>query len=536
MDFNFNSYSYPSKRTVAFAKDAMAATSVPQAAEAGIEIIRRGGNAIDAIVAMAMCIPVVEPVSNRIGGDAFAIIYSGGALYGLNASGYAPSKLSVEALNKKGYADMPPCGFEAVTVPGAPSVWAALSSRFGRLSLAETAEPAARFAEEGYPVPAGAASGWNGAFKNYLKHRGDEKFSAWFGTFASNGATPAAGEIWRCADMARTLREIAATNAESFYRGELMERIVKFSDEYGGYFTKKDFIDFKPLFVEPISVNYRGYEVCELPPNGQGATALIALNILENFALGDSRETAMNYHYQIEAMKLAFADSLKYIADPDCMDVPVSDLLSKEYARERSKLITDRAQIFSHGRPPASGTVYLCAADGDGNMASYIQSNYMGFGSGLCVPGTGISLHNRGKNFSLDPGHANCLKPGKRPYHTIIPGFLKKDGKPVGPFGVMGGFMQPQGHAQMMVNTIDFGMNPQDALDAPRWRWVSGADIELESFINVDIARRLSEMGHDVSLLHDYGSMGRGQIIWRLDNGTLCGGTEPRADGAVCVY
>lgn len=534
MNLNFNRYSYPSRRTAVFAKNGMTATSTPQAAEAGVEIMRRGGNAVDAIVAMAMCLPVVEPTSNGVGGDAFALIYTGGKLYGLNASGYAPSRINARLMRDKGYDKMPALGFEPVTVPGAPSAWAALNKRFGRLPLSAAAEPAAKHAEEGYPLSYITARGFRGASMSYSKT--DEKFKGWFDTFAKGGKTPGAGELWSSAEMAATLREIASTGAESFYRGDLMEKIVKFSDDFGGYFSKDDFINFKPEWVEPVSVNYKGYDVYEMPPNGQGITALIALNILSNFELDNARETARNYHVQIEAMKLAFADARKYIADPKFMSMPVEQLLSKEYARERSGLITDRAQVFTHGKPDSSGTVYLCAADGEGNMVSYIQSNYMGFGSGLCVPGTGISLHNRGLGFSLEPGHDNLLEPGKRPYHTIIPGFLMKGGKPVGPFGVMGGFMQPQGHAQMMVNTIDFNMNPQDSLDAPRWQWIKENEIELESFMSNDIVRGLAERGHNIKLLYEYGSMGRGQIIWRLDNGVLCGGTEPRTDGTVSVY
>ena len=533
---NFNSFSYPSRRTVVFAKNGMAATGTPQAAEAGIEIMRKGGNAIDAIVAMAMCLTVVEPTSNGIGSDAFAIVYTKDKLYGLNASGWAASKISAEIMRQKGYTAMPAFGFESVTVPGAPSAWAALSSRFGRLSLDKIAEPAVNYAAEGYPVSAITSQGWKGAYNSYSSNCPEDKFKPWFDTFAKGGKTPEAGEIWADKEMAATLREIALTNAESFYRGELMEKIVKFSDDFGGYFTKDDFIDYKPEWVEPVSVNYRGYDVYELPPNGQGITALTALNIISNFDLDNTRETARNYHLQIEAMKLAFADSLIHVADSKYMKISVKDLLSKEYAKERSTLITDRAQIFTHGEPKGSGTVYLCAADSEGNMVSYIQSNYMGFGSGLCVPETGIALHNRGNGFSLNPNHVNELHPRKRPYHTIIPGFLMKDGKPVGPFGVMGGFMQPQGHLQMMLNTVDFDMNPQDALDAPRWQWLREKNIDLESFVNNDIASKLSDMGHNIRLLDNYGSMGRGQIIWRLENGTLCGGTEPRTDGTISIW
>ena len=536
MDLDFNSYAYPSRRQTAFAKNGITATSTPQAAEAGMEILRKGGNAIDAVVAMAMCLPVVEFTANGIGADAFALVYSKGKLYGLNASGPAPFGISAKLMTDKGYTSMPTLGFEPVTVPGAPSAWAQLNRRFGKLPLSEVAEPAAKYAEEGYPLSNITARMLKNAYVSYSKTNTDAKFKGWFDTFAKDGRTTGTGEIWKSPDMAATLREIASTGAESFYQGELMEKIIKFSDKFGGYFSKDDFMNYKPEWVEPVSVNYRGYDVFEIPPNGQGITALIALNILNNFELDNAKETARNYHIQLEAMKLAFADAGKYIADPKYMSVPSEYLLSEEYARERSKLITEKAQIFSFGKPDRSGTVYLCAADGEGNMVSYIQSNYMGFGSGLCVPGTGIALQNRGSGFSLEAGHDNLLQPGKRPYHTIIPGFLMKDEKPVGPFGVMGGFMQPQGHVQMMVNTIDFGMNPQSSLDAPRWQCMSGTGIELESFAGEEIARDLSDRGHDVKMLFHYGSMGRGQIIWRLESGVLCGGTEPRADGTICVW
>ena len=536
MNMDWGSYAYPSRRSVIFAKNGMAATGTPQAAQAGIETMQRGGNAIDAIVAMAMCLPVVEPTANGIGGDAFALAYVNGTLHGLNASGWAPSKINAALLREKGFLDMPVRGFAPVTVPGAPSAWAALSGRFGRLSLSEAAEPAIRYAAEGFPVSASTAQGWRGAVENFAKTCTGDEYKPWFEVFAKGGKAPEAGEIWRDADMAETLREIGRTNAESFYRGDLMEKIVKFSDAFGGYFIREDFCDFVPAWVTPLSVPYRGYEVCEIPPNGQGIAALMALNILSRFELDGQRETARNYHLQIEAMKLAFADALQHVTDARDMRIPVKDLLSQEYAAERSRLVADKAKVFTYGRPSGSGTVYLCAADGEGNMVSYIQSNYMGFGSGLCVPGTGISLQNRGCNFSLDPGHVNELEPRKRPYHTIIPGFLMKEGRPVGPFGVMGGFMQPQGHVQMVVNTVDFHMNPQEALDAPRWQWSHKKNIALEGFMDAGIVRELSELGHEVSLSPRYGPMGRGQIIWRMPNGTLCGGTEPRTDGAVALW
>jgi gamma-glutamyltranspeptidase/glutathione hydrolase len=340
------------------------------------------------------------------------------------------------------------------------------------------------------------------------------------------------GEIVRLPHHATTLAEIARTKARSFYEGHLAEQIDAFSREHGGFLRLSDLAAFAPEWVQPISVNYRGYDVFEIPPNGQGIVALMALNILSGFEMGN-RETVQAYHRQIEAMKLAFADGLQYVTDRDAMQVSVEDMLSAEYAAKRRALITDAARLPAPGQLPTSGTVYLCTADDKGNMVSYIQSNYMGFGSGIVIPNTGISLQNRGHTFSLDETHVNALAPGKRTYHTIIPGFLMKEGKPVGPFGVMGGFMQPQGHQQVVTNLIDFHLNPQQALDAPRWQWVSGNKVVVERGVPDYIVTELIRRGHEVSIATDGGSFGRGQIILRTEHGTLAGGTEPRADGHI---
>jgi gamma-glutamyltranspeptidase/glutathione hydrolase len=359
-----------------------------------------------------------------------------------------------------------------------------------------------------------------------------EEFKHWFATFAPDGRPPRVGEVWRSPNHAATLRSIAESGAESFYRGELADRIVRFSDDYGGYLKEEDLAGFRSAWVEPIHINYRGYDVWELPPNGQGLVALMALNILKGFDFG-TREDVETYHRQLEALKLAFVDGRKYITEPAMMKVAVEDLLSFAYAEERRKLIGDTALRPEPGKPGPGGTVYLATADGEGNMVSYIQSNYMGFGSGLVVPGTGISLQNRGCNFSLDPKHDNRLEPGKRPYHTIIPGFLTQNGEAMGPFGVMGGFMQPQGHVQVIMNTIDFGLNPQAALDAPRWRWLEGRKVRVEPELPQHIVQALVRRGHRMSYSLGGGGFGRGQIIWRDEEGVLAGGTEPRADGAI---
>ncbi len=536
MEYNPHVYHYPSRRHVCYAKYGMVATSTPAAAQAGLEILKKGGNAIDAAVATAASLTVTEPSSNGIGGDAFAIIWHEGQMYGLNASGYAPKGISYELLREKGFTEIPKYGFEAATVPGAPSAWAALTSRFGKLTLAENLAPAVNYAANGYAVAPDTARGFAATFRNFSKTNTDEKFAEWFRVFAPNGHTPDAGQVFSNADMARTLTEIGATNAESFYRGNLMEQIVAFSKKYDGYYDESDFTEYQPEWVTPISANYRGFDVHEIPPNGHGITALLALNILKQFDLYIHRETARNYHLQIEAMKLAYADAKEYVTDPRHMTVSVEELLSEEYAKKRAALISDKALLPEPGQLRKGGTVYLCVADQFGNMVSYIQSNYMGFGSGLVVPNTGISLHNRGHNFNFDPNHDNCIAGGKKPYHTIIPGFLTKGGKPVGPFGVMGGFMQPQGHLQMVANTVDFHFNPQDALDATRWQWNGGRQVDIESTVPQHIMQELASMGHDVKLVHNYGGMGRGQIIWQTPDGTLVGGSEPRCDGQVAVW
>jgi len=529
-------YPYPSRRTVCYARNGMVATSQPLAAQAGLEILQKGGNAVDAAVAAAACLTVVEPTSNGIGGDAFALIWSGGKLHGLNASGPAPRAISIDKLKKAGIEEIPRFGFIPVTVPGAPGAWAECNRRFGQLPLEEVLDPAIRYAREGYPLSPVLAKYWERAFTIYAKALSGPEFQPWFETFAPGGRAPRAGEIWRSEDHARTLEEIAATKAESFYRGHLAEQIDQFSRRHGGYIRAEDLAAFRPQWVEPISVRYRGYDVWEIPPNGQGLVALMALNILRNFEFS-VRDCELTFHRQIEAIKLAFADGQKYITDPDCMRVAPEQLLSEEYGRQRSQLIGAAAIQPQPGIPPRGGTVYLAAADGQGNMVSFIQSNYMGFGSGLVVPGTGIALQNRGHNFSLDPSHDNALAPGKRTYHTIIPGFLTRDGRPVGPFGVMGGFMQPQGHLQVVMNCVDFGLNPQAALDAPRWQWTEGKTVLVEHGFPSSIADQLARRGHDVKVALDSGSFGRGQIIWRdPETGVLAGATEGRTDGYVACW
>jgi gamma-glutamyltranspeptidase / glutathione hydrolase len=534
MDFLY--HPYPSRRMTTFASNGMVATSQPLAAQAGLDILKKGGNAIDAAIATAAALTVVEPTSNGIGGDAFAIVWFKGELHGLNASGPAPKNISIDAVKERGYDKMPQHGWLPVTVPGVPAAWAALSKRFGRLSLTEVLKPAIEYAENGFPISPILGKYWNQAFQAYKKNLTGEEFVSWFETFAPKGRAPKIGEIWASEGHAKTLRLIAETNAESFYRGEIAEKIVSFSKQYDGFLNEDDLEAYKVEWVKPISVQYRGYNVWEIPPNGQGLVALMALNTLRGFEFHE-KETVCTYHKQIEAMKLAFADGKKYITDPRFMKSTVKQLLSEEYAQERRNLIGEEALTPEPGTPSKGGTVYLAAADREGNMISYIQSNYMGFGSGLVVPGTGIALQNRGADFSLDPEHENALQGGKKTYHTIIPGFLTKGKEAVGPFGVMGGYMQPQGHVQVIMNTIDFQLNPQVALDAPRWQWVEGKKVVVEHNFPQHIAQALARKGHEIQVSIDSGVFGRGQIIWRdPETGVLAGGTESRTDGAVAAY
>lgn len=535
MAFDPLSYPFASRRNVVYAARGMVATSQPLAAQAGLDILRRGGNAIDAAIATAACLTVVEPTSNGIGSDAFAIVHSGGRIYGLNASGPAPRTLTREAVLAAGHETMPRFGVLPVTVPGTPAAWAALARRFGTLGLQETLAPAIAYAQDGYPLSPTLGHYWGLAARNYKQALQGDAHAAFFATFFPEGRAPAIGELWRSSGHARTLREIAESDARAFYEGDLAEKMDRFMRAHGGHLTREDLAAFEPQWVEPMSVSYRGHEIWELPPNGQGLVALQALQILNQlpdvFSAGE-RLT----HLQIEAIKLAFADGFAHITDPLHMRVQPEQLLSAMYAKERAGLITEMAGEPLPGLPPQGGTVYLATADDQGNMVSFIQSNYMGFGAGICIPDTGISLQNRGHTFSLDPTHVNALEPGKRTYHTIIPAFLTRQGQPVGPFGVMGGYMQPQGHLQVVMNLLDLGMNPQAALDAPRWQWLQGKKVEVEHHMPAHIAQALARRGHAISVALDGGGFGRGQMILRDAAGVLAGGTEPRTDGAIAAW
>ena len=531
---------YPSQRFPIYARGGMVNCSSPLASAAGLAVLRKGGNAMDAAAAAAAALTVVEPTSNGIGSDAFALVWSEREqkLFGLNSSGPAPMLLSAERVREDGMdrdGKMPAHGWTPVTVPGAPMAWAELVRRFGRLTLAEYLAPAVHYAEDGYPCAPNLARLWNKAIGQYQKTLTGPVFEAWFKTFAPDGKSKEAGDLIRLPDHAATLEEIGRTGAESFYRGAIAGRIDAESRKYGGYLRYEDLAAYEARWVEPIRLNYRGYDVCEIPPNGQGIVALMALNILKEFEFPE-KDAVETCHRQLEAIKMAFADAFRYVTDPADMELDWQRLLDPVYGAQRAREMGDRARVWSHGIPPKSGTVYLCCADGEGNMVSYIQSNYMGFGSGIVAEGTGIALQNRGADFSLDPRDANFLKPGKRSYHTIIPGFLMKDGLPVGPFGVMGAYMQPQGHLQVVMNYVDFRLDPQQALDAPRWQWMRDGRIAVETRFDQGLARGLQRRGHELGYEIDTDLFGRGQMIVRLSNGTLVGGTESRTDSNIACF
>jgi gamma-glutamyltranspeptidase / glutathione hydrolase len=526
---------YRVRRTPLLAGRGTVATSHPLAAQAGLAMLQAGGSAVDAAIATAITLTVVEPTMNGIGGDAFALVWDGGQLHGLNGSGRAPAALTVERVRQAGHTTMPTHDWLAVTVPGAPAAWRDLHARFGRLPFADLFAPAIAYAEQGHPVAPVVALNWARGVAQ-ARQRSGPAFAGFLETFAPGGSAPAAGSRFVSAAHARALRLIAQSEARAFYEGAIAEDIAAFARASGGLITTADLAAHTSNWVEPIGASYRGHQVWEIPPNGQGLAALLALGMLEGLDVAaHPRDSDAAYHLQIEAIKLAFADAHRYIADPEHAAVPVRELLAADYLAARRALIAPSAQFPGPGSPPQGGTVYLCAADAEGQMVSMIQSNYMGFGSGIVVPGWGIALHNRGAGYTLDPEHPNRLAPGKRPFHTIIPGFLTRDGQPVGPFGVMGGSMQPQGHVQLIVNTLDYGLNPQAALDAPRWR-VEGERLLVELETPRAVIEGLIARGHRIEVEPDLGGFGRGQAIWRLDSGAYMAGSESRCDGCAAGW
>jgi gamma-glutamyltranspeptidase/glutathione hydrolase len=492
---------------------------------------------VDAAIAAAAAITITEPVSNGLGSDAFCILWDGKKMHGLNASGPAPQAWTPEYFHKKYGTDAvnpPKRGWDSVTVPGAVSAWVALSDRFGKLPFADLMEPAIEIAERGYSLPVVVQQKWLAATPLLQSLPGfAEGFLPW-------GRAPNVGELFQFKAAARGLRAIAETKGKAFYEGEIAEALVKFSNQHGGAMTLQDLAQYRPEWVEPISQNYRGYTLNEIPPNGQGIAALIALGILENFDLGSMKVDGIDsQHLQIEAMKLAFADVYRYVAEPRNMEVTPAQMLDPAYLKSRAKLIDmKKAQDFKAGNPVKGGTIYLTAADENGMMVSFIQSNYMGFGSGVVEPTYGISLHNRGFDFSTDPNGlnpANLVAPGKRPFHTIIPAFLSKDGQPVMSYGVMGGSMQPQGHMQTLVRMLDYKQNPQAACDAPRWRCNHGLSINVEASMDRNTVQGLSDLGHALAVINDsYMDFGAGQFIWRMGDPKVQGyvaASDPRRDG-----
>lgn len=534
-------------RSEVIATHGMVCASQPLAAQAGIDILKKGGTAVDAAIAVNACLGLMEPSGSGIGGDLFAIVWDAKTrkLHGINASGPAPKGLSLQYFREKHITVMPAYGPLPVTVPGCVDGWCELHRKFGRLPLGTVLEPAAAYAENGFPLSELIASYWRRAVNIF------KEFPAFQKLYAPGRRIPGKGDIFRNPELAATLRLIGKGGRQAFYEGPVAQRIVACLKQAGGFFTAADLADFHSEWVEPVSVRYRGYDVWELPPNGQGLAVLQMLKILEKFDLRAMGHNSADYlHTLIEAKKIVFEDRARYYADPRFATIPLAGLLSDEYAATRRALIDPkRSQSkIPAGEPPAHGdTVYLTVADQYGNVVSLIQSNYMGFGSGLVPEGLGFTLHNRGNLFSLEEGHANALAPGKRPFHTIIPAFVTQDGRPVFSFGVMGGDIQPQGHVQILLNIIDFAMNIQEAGDAPRFRHLGstepngetvltdGGTVFLESGIEPEVIRTLLQRGHKIA--KSASEFGGYQGIW-IDavRGILIGASESRKDGCAVGY
>ncbi|MEI7428506.1 MAG: gamma-glutamyltransferase family protein [Betaproteobacteria bacterium] len=544
MTFNWNN-PYPTTRIPVFARN-IASTSHPLAAQAGLKIMQQGGNAVDASIATAAVLMVVEPVSNGLGSDMFAIVWDGEKLHGLNASGTAPQAWSPEYYEKKygigtdGFANRPLRGWDTVTIPGAIAGWQALHNKFGKLSFTEILAPAIDIANQGHAIAPIVAHKWAAGIPALIDQPGFKEM------FMPNGRAPHIGERFQALGMAKAFERICKYGTEDFYQGEIAQAIVNHSKAHGGSMQLSDLQKYQPDWVDLISTHYRGYDIHEIPPSGQGIGALIALGILENLRLEDYPvDSVLSQHLQIEAMKLAFADVYQYVADPKSMRVQPSEMLDPAYLRERAKLIKlDQATHFKFGMPSSGGTVYLTTADSSGMMVSFIQSNYMGFGSGVVVPEFGVSLQNRGVGFSLDRKSANIVAPGKRPFHTIIPAFMTKEvnGKtfPQMSFGVMGGDMQPQGHLQTVVRMLSYNQQPQSACDAPRWKVNRDFTLDVESNLNANTVEGLKGLGHQLKSIEDpYMDFGSGQFIWRqsedLNDGYVAA-SDSRRDGLAAGF
>jgi len=527
---------YDSRRAPVFARR-MVATGQPLAAQAGLAMLDQGGNAVDAAIASAAALTVVEPTANGLGSDAFAIVWDGEKLHGLNASGRSPAAATIDRLGD--VKRVPNLGWPAISVPGVVSSWRALAERFGKLPFEKLLAPAIDYAKRGYPVSPMCASGWGRAVERY------REFKAWQGTFAPQGRAPAIGEIVALPDHAKTLETIAATRGEAFYRGDLAQAIVRAADEAGGWISREDLASHEPIWADPWSINYRGVRVHELPPNGQGVAALEALAIAATFDLPALDPDCPDLlHVQIEAMKAAFADARARVADPALGLDRARELIDPAYIAMRAAEIDPKhAREWGPGEWRRGGTVYLATADDRGMMVSYIQSNYEGFGSGIVIPGTGIAMQNRAACFTLEAGHPNRYGPSKRPYQTIIPGFLTRDGKPLAAFGVMGGFMQPQGHLQVVGRMVDQELNPQAAIDAPRFQIMDDGRVALEPGFPEPTIAALRERGHRVDVVASANAsvssapaspqvfFGGAQAIVALDDGAYVAGSDSRRDG-----
>ncbi len=523
---SFWDFPYTSQRMPLLAQNVVS-TSQPLASAAGLLALSRGGNAVDAALSTAIALTVVEPCMNGIGGDAFAIIWDGKKMHGLNASGRAPRKWTPEHFSR--YDAMPLRGWDSVTVPGTVSAWRALSDRWGVLPFAELFEPALRYAREGYMVSPTVHRQWQAQVAEMLPQPGYRE------AFAPHGRAPLPGERFVCPGQANTLARIAASKGDDFYHGELAKAIATHARNTGGLIDESDLAAHQADWVEPISMTYRDVVLHEIGPNGQGIGALMALGMLEHFDLKAAGvDSALSQHLQIEAMKLAFADLYAFVADPDAMQtVKTTDLLSKSYLASRAKLIDpDRAAPARPGSPHSGGTVYLTTADQNGMMVSFIQSNFKGFGSGVVVPHTGIALHNRGWGFNLTPGHPNQVAPGKRPLHSIIPGFLTRAGAPLMSFGVMGGSMQAQGHVQVTCRIADYGQNPQVASDAPRWRVMDdNSMVAVEWNFSQEAIAGLLARGHQVKVAQRFDTeFGCAQLAMKTENGYIAA-SDHRKDG-----
>lgn len=541
-------------RSEVIATDAMAATSHPLATQIALDIMKQGGNAIDAAIAANAALGLMEPTGNGIGGDLYAIIWDAktSKLYGLNASGRSPLGLSYDTLKteleKLGRHDLPPHGMLPISVPGTIDGWFEMHQKFGKLPMPQLLQPTIDYATKGFPVTELIAYYWNRSVPLLSPQPGDFK-----GSFTIDGKAPTKGQIFKNPGLAYTLSAVAKEGRDAFYRGEITRKIDKFMSENGGYLRFADFANHRSDWIEPVGVDYKGYTLWELPPNGQGIAALQMLQILKNFDLAAMGfNTPESIHLMVEAKKLAFEDRAKFYADLDFYKTPVSQLISEAYGRERAKLIGVRAaQRVDAGNPHLyeGDTIYMTTADKDGNMVSLIQSNYRGMGSGVVVPGLGFVFQDRGQLFSMDKNHANVYAPGKRAFNTIIPAFITKDGKPLMSYGVMGGAMQPQGHVQILVNMVDFGMNLQEAGDAARWQHLgsteptdgqaaylkNGGYIEVERGIPFETVRELQKRGHDVR--YGLGGYGGYQAIMRDHiNGVWIGASESRKDGQAAGY